>query len=126
MSAYEEQYITVSDDNGNETLYEVLFTFDSEDYGKSYILLIPAGSEPGDQVDVLAYSFDSEAEGEDVDLNEIESDEEWDMVEGVLDTFLNDENMQYKFERGSMLALAFFTGIEFRIRTVVVIKLKVV
>ena len=22
------------------------------------------------------------------------SDEEWDMVEGVLDTFLNDENMQ--------------------------------
>ena len=58
MSAYEEQYITVSDDNGNETLYEVLFTFDSEDYGKSYILLIPAGSEPGDQVDVLAYSFD--------------------------------------------------------------------
>ncbi len=46
MSAYEEQYITVSDDNGNETLYEVLFTFDSEDYGKSYILLIPAGSEP--------------------------------------------------------------------------------
>lgn len=94
MSAYEEQYITVSDDNGNETLYEVLFTFDSEDYGKSYILLIPAGSEPGDQVDVLAYSFDSEAESEDVDLNEIESDEEWDMVEGVLDTFLNDENMQ--------------------------------
>ena len=94
MSAYEEQYITVSDDNGNETLYEVLFTFDSEDYGKSYILLIPAGSEPGDQVDVLAHSFDSEAEGEDVDLNEIESDEEWDMVEGVLDTFLNDENMQ--------------------------------
>ena len=94
MSAYEEQYITVSDDNGNETLYEVLFTFDSEDYGKSYILLIPAGSEPGDQVDVLAYSFDSESEGEDVDLNEIESDEEWDMVEGDLDTFLNDENMQ--------------------------------
>ena len=94
MSAYEEQYITVSDDNGNETLYEVLFTFDSEDYGKSYILLIPAGSEPGDQVDVLAYYFDSEAEGKDVDLNEIESDEEWDMVEGVLDTFLNDENMQ--------------------------------
>ena len=56
MSAYEEQYITVSDDNGNETLYEVLFTFDSEDYGKSYILLIPAGSEPGDQVDYRRFA----------------------------------------------------------------------
>ncbi|SEM54239.1 Uncharacterized protein YrzB, UPF0473 family [Ligilactobacillus sp. WC1T17] len=94
MSAYDEKYITVSDDNGNETLYEVLFTFDSEDYGKSYILLIPAGSEPGDQVDVMAYAFDPNEEGDDVDLIEIESDEEWDMVEGVLDTFLNDENMQ--------------------------------
>ena len=31
---------------------------------------------------------------EQIDALEIESDEEWDMVEGVLDTFLNDENMQ--------------------------------
>lgn len=91
-----EDLITLVDDQGNETLYQVLFTFESEDYEKSYILLIPAESEPEEQVDVLAFSFDPDDNGEatDAELHDIESDEEWDMVEGVLDTFLNDENMQ--------------------------------
>ncbi|WP_290032826.1 DUF1292 domain-containing protein [Ligilactobacillus cholophilus] len=91
-----ENLITLVDDQGNESLYEILFTFESEDYGKSYILLIPAGSEPEEQVDVLAFAFDPNNDGDatDAELYDIESDEEWDMVEGVLDTFLNDENMQ--------------------------------
>lgn len=91
-----DNLITLVDDQGNESLYEILFTFESEDYGKSYILLIPAGSEPEEQVDVLAFSFDPNEDGDatDAELYDIESDEEWDMVEGVLDTFLNDENMQ--------------------------------
>ena len=42
----DDNLITLVDDKGNESLYEILFTFESEDYGKSYILLIPAGSEP--------------------------------------------------------------------------------
>lgn len=90
-----ENLITLVDDQGNESLYEILFTFESEDYGKSYILLIPAGSEPEEQVDVLAFAFDPNNDGDatDAELYDIESDEEWDMVEGVLDTFLNDENM---------------------------------
>ena len=90
-----QDLITLVDDQGNETLYEVLFTFESEDYGKSYILLIPACSEPEEQVDVLAFSFDPNEDGEatEAQLYDIESDEEWDMVEGVLDTFINDENM---------------------------------
>ena len=33
-----ENHITVVDENGNEQLYEVLFTFDSEDFNKSYVL----------------------------------------------------------------------------------------
>lgn len=89
------ELITLVDDQGNETLYEILFTFESEDYGKSYILLIPAGSEPEEQVDVLAFSFDPDEDGQatEAELHDIESDEEWEMVEGVLDTFINDENM---------------------------------
>ena len=88
----DDNLITLVDDKGNE----ILFTFESEDYGKSYILLIPAGSEPEEQVDVLAFAFDPDENGDakDAELYDIESDEEWDMVEGVLDTFLNDENMQ--------------------------------
>ena len=92
----QEELITLVDDQGNETLYQVLFTFESEDYGKSYILLVPAGSEPEEQVDVLAFAFNPDENGDakDAELFDIESDEEWDMVEGVLDTFSNDENMR--------------------------------
>ncbi|GEN48447.1 DUF1292 domain-containing protein [Ligilactobacillus pobuzihii] len=92
-----ENKITLVDDNGNETEYDILFTFDSKDYGKSYILLIPTDSEPEEQVDVSAFSFDpneENSENGDIDLVEIDDDDEWQMVEDVLDTFLNDENMQ--------------------------------
>lgn len=92
-----ENLITLVDDSGNEVQYEILFTFESDDYGKSYILLVPAESEPEEQVDVMAFSFDPKqeaAEDGDLDLTEIDDDEEWQMVEDVLDTFLNDENMQ--------------------------------
>ena len=84
------------DEQGNETLYQELFNFHSDDYDKSYILLIPAGSEPEEQVDVLAFAFnpDENDDSQDYELFDIESDEEWEMVEGVLDTFLNDENMR--------------------------------
>ena len=58
--------------------------------------MIPAGSEPEEQVDVLAFAFnpDENDDSQDYELFDIESDEEWEMVEGVLDTFLNDENMR--------------------------------
>ena len=38
--ADKEQQITLVDEHGNEELYNVLFTFDSEDYGKSYMFCI--------------------------------------------------------------------------------------
>ena len=77
----DENLITLVDEQGNETLYQELFNFHSDDYDKSYILLIPAGSDEND-------------DSQDYELFDIESDEEWKMVEGVLDTFLNDENMR--------------------------------
>ena len=39
------QKITLIDENGDEALYEVLFTFHSEEYSKDYILLVPEGVE---------------------------------------------------------------------------------
>ena len=36
----DDRQITLVDENGNEELYEVLFTFDSEDYDRSYVLLV--------------------------------------------------------------------------------------
>ncbi|KRN89030.1 DUF1292 domain-containing protein [Ligilactobacillus ceti] len=91
----ENDLITLTDENGTETLYQVLFTFQPDESDKAYILLVDAGAEAGDQVDVQAFSFDPESsETGEGTLYPIEDEAEWAMVEDVLDTFLNDPNMQ--------------------------------
>lgn len=82
--------ITLVDDEGNETLFNILFTFDSEDFDHSYILLYPADAAADDEVDIQAYIFNPE-DGDNGELQLIESDDEWDMVEQVLNTFLADD-----------------------------------
>lgn len=82
--------ITLVDDEGNETLFNILFTFDSEDFDHSYILLYPADAAADDEVDIQAYIFNPE-DGNNGELQLIESDDEWDMVEQVLNTFLADD-----------------------------------
>ena len=45
------EHITIVDEEGNEILHEVLFTFESEDYNKSYVLCYPAGIPEGEEVE---------------------------------------------------------------------------
>lgn len=91
-----DDLITLVDDKGNETLYQILFTFQPDDSDKGYILLVPADAEPGEQVDVTAFAYhpDEDGSAKEAELFEIEDDDEWEMVENMLDTFLNDPNMQ--------------------------------
>ncbi|MFC3883030.1 DUF1292 domain-containing protein [Bacillus songklensis] len=88
-----EKNITVIDENGNEQLCEVLFTFDSEEFGKSYVLYYPIGSEQEDdeEIEIHASSFTPGENGEDGELQPIESEEEWDLIEEMLNTFLDEE-----------------------------------
>ena len=91
QNSKENDVITLVDDDGNETLFNILFTFDSKDFGHSYILLYPADAAADEEVDIQAYIFDPE-DGDNGELKMIESDEEWDMVEEVLNTFLADDS----------------------------------
>lgn len=90
----QEQQITLVDENGNEQLFNVLFTFTSDEYKKSYILLYPEGTEDDEEVDIQAFSFNPDEDGDatEGDLQPIEDDAEWEMVEEVLNTFLDDDN----------------------------------
>lgn len=87
MSDEAEIYV-LTDDDGNEIEFRELFSFDSEDYGKTYIVLQPVENpEEG----VLAYSIASDDdEGE---LQPIETDEEFDMVEEVMNTILDNPDL---------------------------------
>ncbi|MGE8206149.1 DUF1292 domain-containing protein [Heyndrickxia sp. NPDC080065] len=88
-----EKHITVIDEEGNEQLFEVLFTFESEEFGKSYVLYFPVGSEEdeNEEIEIHASSFIQNEEGEEGDLQPIETEEEWDMIEEMLNTFLDEQ-----------------------------------
>ncbi|MBP3039368.1 DUF1292 domain-containing protein [Bacillaceae bacterium Marseille-Q3522] len=92
MNHGEESHITVIDEEGNEQLCEILFTFESEDFGKSYVLYYPVGAEDDEEdIEIHASAFLPTEEGINGDLMPIETDEEWDMIEEMLHTFLDEE-----------------------------------
>ncbi|WP_062355610.1 DUF1292 domain-containing protein [Bacillus kwashiorkori] len=86
-----DNHITVIDEEGNEQLCEILFTFESEEFGKSYVLYYPVGAEEDEDghIEIHASSFiPGEEEG---DLLPIETDEEWVLIEEMLDTYMDSE-----------------------------------
>ncbi|WP_078552695.1 DUF1292 domain-containing protein [Bacillus alkalicellulosilyticus] len=90
----ERERIIIPDENGDEHLFEELFTFSVDETGKSYILLLPVGEEEDDEegVEVVAFRYeDKEDEDSDIALFPIETDEEWNMVEEMLNTFNDSE-----------------------------------
>ncbi|MBO1003436.1 DUF1292 domain-containing protein [Pseudogracilibacillus auburnensis] len=92
MGVEEQERIIIPDENGEEHLFEVLFKFDVDETGFSYIALIPVEQNVEDEVEVYAFRFEDDGEDEnDLKLYPIESDEEWDIVEEMLHT-LAEEN----------------------------------
>ncbi|AYV67275.1 DUF1292 domain-containing protein [Niallia circulans] len=92
MEHGETNTITVVDEQGNEQLCEILFTFESDEFGKSYVLYYPLGDESDDEeIDIHASSFIPNEETGDGELSPIETEEEWDLVEEMLNTFLAEQ-----------------------------------
>ena len=54
---HEEELITIIDEEGNETLYHILFTFDSQDYQKNYVVVYPHGTDNDDEVEIQVISY---------------------------------------------------------------------
>ena len=98
MTAHDHEHnhetITLIDENGVEKPYEILFTFDSEDYGKSYVLVYEAGHGEDEEVELEAYAY-IDNDDERGDLLPIVSDEEWDLIEEVLNTFIEDDTLDF-------------------------------
>ncbi|AXX64208.1 MAG: DUF1292 domain-containing protein [Lactobacillus sp.] len=89
----DDREIILSDDQGNEEAYRVLFTFDAEDYGKSYVLMYRASDETEDEIEIQAFSYTPDENGDVTsgDLEPIQDEAEWDMVQEVLNTFSADD-----------------------------------
>lgn len=88
----EKNVFQVLDENGKEVTCEVLFTFDSEETKKSYIVYTDNTTDEKGNVRVYASIFDPNAEN--MELNPIESDREWKIVETILESIQEENNNQ--------------------------------
>ncbi len=83
----DDKKFTVVDDAGVELDYEVVLTFKNPDTEKSYVIYKLPGDE-NDEVFAAVYDEENKNGG---NLQPIESDEEWDMLDEVLNSFLDEE-----------------------------------
>jgi uncharacterized protein YrzB (UPF0473 family) len=86
MQEYDDTLIII-DELGNELEAVIIMTFESEEFGKSYVVYQLKDDESGEY---FAASFNPE-DGDEGNLQQIETDEEWDLIEEVLESFLEEE-----------------------------------
>lgn len=94
MTLEPKERIIIPDENGEEHLFEVLFSFDVDETGKTYIAVIPAEQENEEEVEVYAFHYQvKEDDDNDLALFPIETDEEWELVEEMLHTLADEEEI---------------------------------
>ncbi|MBS5112679.1 MAG: DUF1292 domain-containing protein [Coprobacillus cateniformis] len=76
--------IQVIDDDGNELEFEVLFTFESDETGKKYVLYYDANDEAPQ---VYSSIYDDEG-----NLYPVETPDEWEMIEEVFNSFISQDD----------------------------------
>ena len=85
--------IWVINDEGRRVECDILFTFDSEETKKSYIVYTDNTLEADGSTKVYASVYDPEVEKQ--MLKPVESDEEWKIIEEIIDEIQNNEDEEY-------------------------------
>lgn len=88
----EGEVFTLVDEAGNEELFKEAMRFQAPETGKWYICLYPLAEENDDEVGIQAFAFNEPADDQaEIQLLPIENDAEWEMVQEVLNTFIDDD-----------------------------------
>ena len=82
MNEEKNRYFTVTDQSGSTVEYEILFTFDSDETKKSYIVF--ADNTTDEDGSIVTYAATYDKTGESLELQDIETDEEWNLIEHLL------------------------------------------
>jgi uncharacterized protein YrzB (UPF0473 family) len=91
MDFEENERIIIPDEDGEEQLFEILFQFDVDETGHSYIITTPVEqteeSDDEEGIEVFAFRIEDDEDDENgLRLFPIDSDEEWEMVEEMFYT----------------------------------------
>ncbi len=76
---------TVINEEGKEVVCSVLFTFDSDETKKSYIVYTDNTKDKQGNIQVYASIYDKEQE-DNMELLPIETDKEWKVIETILES----------------------------------------
>ena len=72
------------DEHGNEVVYDVLFTFESEETGKNYIVYTDNHKDETGNIEVYASIYDpNDPQSK---LEAIQTEKEWKVIETILET----------------------------------------
>ena len=82
MNNDNERYFSITDSEGKNTEYEVLFTFDSEETKKSYIVF--TDNIEDEDGSLYTYAATYKKNDEFLQLEDIETDTEWALIENLL------------------------------------------
>ncbi len=75
---------TMIDESGKEVVYEVLFTFESDETNKNYIVYTDNKKDETGNIEVYASIYDPKDPKS--KLEAIETDKEWKVIETILET----------------------------------------
>jgi uncharacterized protein YrzB (UPF0473 family) len=91
MTEQEVDIITISQEDGVEEDFEVVTYFENPSTGIKYVFLVPTSTSDEEEQDV--YPFRYSENGDDLVLAPVEDDDEWEMLEEVLQTLLDSEQI---------------------------------
>ncbi len=86
----DEKKFFVTDAEGNEREFEIILTFEAPETKVKYVVY----KEPGDDSDEVMAAVYSETGDGSGDLADIETEEEFEMIQGVLDAFYDEEESE--------------------------------
>lgn len=97
----QDNTITLVDNEGNQKDFQIMMVIHGEEqFGKNYLIVAPMDVPEGEEIELLTFSFEPDANDESKGtLSPIESPEEWAMVNDIFGDFVN-ENDGKAFEEG--------------------------
>lgn len=87
MEMFKDNKFTILREDGTQITCDVLFTFDSEETGKSYVVYTDGTRDEGGNIQVFASVYDPT--GENLRLQPVETEREWVIIESILRNLQN-------------------------------------
>ena len=89
MNSMQGNTFTVINDSGEEIKCEILFTYENEKTGVNYIAYTDNTTDEDGNTNVYASIFDPEQD--DPELLPIETEEEWQLINNILESLTNND-----------------------------------